>query len=50
MAPAIVFEAADNIPAVVPNAFPQGFGGIPRLKEHVRRATAEAVAGVAQPL
>jgi hypothetical protein len=49
MAPAIVLEAADNIPAVVPKAFPQGLGGRPRLNEHVRRATAEAVAGVAPP-
>lgn len=46
--PAMLFEVADTIPAVVPKAIQQGFGGIPRLKEHGRRATAEAVAGVAQ--
>jgi hypothetical protein len=44
--PAILFEAADTIPSVVANAFQERSRWIPRIKEDVRRATTQAMAGI----
>jgi hypothetical protein len=45
---AILLEATDKIPAIVATPFQERFGRIPRIKEDVCRATAQAMAGLAE--
>jgi hypothetical protein len=45
---AVLVEATDEVPAIVPNPFEERFGGIPGIKQHVSRATAQAIAGIAE--
>ena len=47
---AILLEAAHEVPPIVAKAFEQGFGGIPRLKEHILGLTMQPIAGIAQQL
>jgi len=47
---AVLLQTADKVPAIVPNPIQQGFGGIPGVKEHILRATAQTVAGIAEQL
>jgi hypothetical protein len=47
---AILLEATDKIPPIVPNPFQERSGRIPRIKQDVSRATAQAVAGIAESL
>jgi hypothetical protein len=44
IAPPVLLQAADNIPALVMNALQQGFGGRPGIKEHICGATAPTIA------
>ena len=48
--PSIFLKAADKIPPIVMNSLQEPSGGIPRVKEDVGRATAQAIAGIAQSL
>ena len=43
-------EAAREVPPIVPNPFEQTLGGIPGIKEHILRVTAQAIAGRAEQL
>ena len=40
--------AAYLIPAIVANPLQEGFGEVPSIKEHVLRAAAQAIAGIAE--
>jgi hypothetical protein len=46
--PAILFETAHAIPPIVPNPLQESSGGVPRIKEHKVRVTAQAIAGIAE--
>jgi hypothetical protein len=48
--PTMLFEPAHARPSVVAQAFQQGSRGIPGLEEHGLRTTAEALAGITEPL
>jgi signal transduction histidine kinase len=48
--PTVLLQAADKIPAIVPKPLQQGFGGIPGVKEHILRATAQTIASIAEQL
>jgi site-specific DNA recombinase len=50
IAAAVLLQTTDKVPPIVPNPLQQGFGGIPGGKEHRLRATAQTVAGGAEPL
>jgi hypothetical protein len=43
---AVLLEATDKVPAIVPNPLQEPFGGIPGVKEDVLRTTAQMVAGL----
>jgi site-specific DNA recombinase len=45
---AILLEAADKLPPIVTHPFQERSGRIPRIKQDVSRATAQAVAGIAE--
>jgi hypothetical protein len=47
---AVLLQTADKVPTSVPNPLQQGFRGIPGVKEPRLRATAQPVAGLAEPL
>jgi hypothetical protein len=47
IAPTMLLETADDKPAIVTNALEQSFRGIPGIAEHIGRATAQAMAGMA---
>ena len=48
--PAILLESTDKVPPLVTNAFQQRFGRIPRIKQDVRRPTAQVITGRAEQL
>jgi hypothetical protein len=48
--PAILLQTTDDRPPIVANALQEGSGGIPRIKQDVVRAAAQAVAGLAEHL
>jgi hypothetical protein len=48
--PAIFLEAAHKKASIVANPFQKPSGGIPRVEEHIRRATAQVIAGRAEQL
>jgi hypothetical protein len=48
--PAVLLEATHNVPAIIPKALQQGFGGIPGVDQHRRRATMPPIASRAEPL
>jgi len=48
--PAILFETAHEIPAIVVNPLQESFGELPGIKEHGLRAAAQAMAGIAEEI
>jgi hypothetical protein len=46
----ILLQTADNRPTIVTNALEQGLRGIPGIKEHRGRATAQVMTGMAEQL
>jgi hypothetical protein len=50
IAPPPLFEPAHKRPAIVPNPLQEGFGGIPGIKEHILRAAAQPITGIAESL
>jgi hypothetical protein len=48
--PAILLEAAHEIPPIVPNPLQQLSGGVPGVEAHILWATAEAITGVTEQL
>ncbi len=46
--PAILFDAADEIPPVVPNTLEEGFRRIPGVKEDILGVAAQPIPGIAQ--
>jgi hypothetical protein len=46
--PAMLFQTPDNIPSVVATPFQERSRRVPRIKQDVRRATAQAMAGLAE--
>jgi hypothetical protein len=47
---AVLLEAADEIPPIAAKPLQEGFRGVPGIKEHILRATAEAIARLAEQL
>jgi hypothetical protein len=48
--PAILLEAAHEVPSIVTNPLQQSSGGIPRVKYDIVRVTTQAIAGIAEQL
>jgi hypothetical protein len=44
----IFLELAHKVPSIVPDAFEEGFRGIPRVEEDKLRLTAQAIPGIAE--